>query len=258
MSFTCKTLCVFIALTAVSVCWAEPVATVVAVYRDTFKADGDLTDWKGIEFIWVTPSNGVIDAGTTMPSSDADLSFRFAVGYDDEALYVAVEVTDDHVVADSCAPGLLSAPAWDDDAVEIFLDGNNNRATDSRLADGSELRFGGEFSIVANGAAMSDYSGYPQSFGKLWSGATNYASVTNGTASCMIYEFRMTWAAMGLQSCPKAIGFTLSVQDDDDGGRRDHALYWTGNPKRPFSDESAFGSLLFHDKKILEIYDTKP
>ena len=31
----------------------------------------------------------------------------------------------------------------------------------------------------------------------------------------------------------------------DGGGRRDHALYWTGNPRRPFSDESAFGILVF-------------
>lgn len=251
MSFNCKTLCAFMVLTVVSTGWAEPVATGVAAHRHTFKADGDLKDWKGIEFLRVTPSNGVLDAGTKPPSSDADLSFRFAVGYDDEALYVAVHVVDDQVIADSCAPGSLSAPAWDDDAVEIFLDGNNNRARDSRLEDGSELRFGGEFSIIANSAAMSDYSGYPQSFGKLWSGATNYAAVTNGTASQLVYEFRMTWAAMGLQASPEAIGFNLSVQDDDDGGRRDHALYWVGNPRRPFSDESAFGTLFFNDNNTL-------
>ena len=34
------------------------------------------------------------------------------------------------------------------------------------------------------------------------------------------------------------------VDGRDGGGRRDHALYWTGNPKRPFSDESAFGILV--------------
>ena len=50
---------------------------------------------------------------------------------------------------------------------------------------------------------------------------------------------------MGRTSRPDRIGFNIGVQDDDGGGRRDHALYWTGNPKRPFSDESAFGVLVF-------------
>ena len=50
---------------------------------------------------------------------------------------------------------------------------------------------------------------------------------------------------MGRTSRPDRIGFNISVQDDDGGGRRDHALYWVGNPKRPYSDESAFGILVF-------------
>ncbi len=251
MSFNCKILFTFVALTALSICRAESVAPILAVQRSAIKVDGSLCDWKDIAFTTITPKSGVNDATTPPPDSDADLCFRFAVAYDDEAFYVAVETTDDKVVADSCEPGTISAPAWDDDAVEIFIDGNNNRASDSRLTDGSELRFGGEFSLIANVAAMSDFSGYPNSFGRLWNGATNYASVTNGTAPRMVYEFRMTWAAMGLQSRPEEIGFNLSVQDDDDGGRRDHALYWVGNPVRPFSDESAFGTLHFNDNTPL-------
>lgn len=247
MSFNYKTLCASIAIATLSASCGQARTPTLIVQRNAIKVDGKLCDWKGIDFTSVTPTSGVNDATTPPPDSAEDLSFRFAVAYDDEAFYVAVETTDDQVVADSCEPGSISAPAWDDDAVEIFIDGNNNRAPNSRLADGSELRFGGEFSLIANGAAMSDFSGYPNSFGKLWSGATNYASVTNGTAPRMIYEFRITWAAMGLQARPEKIGFNLSVQDDDDGGRRDHALYWVGNPERPFSDESAFGTLHFND-----------
>jgi hypothetical protein len=50
---------------------------------------------------------------------------------------------------------------------------------------------------------------------------------------------------MGQTSCPNAIGFNISLQDDDDGGRRDSALYLTGNPKVPFLDESKFGIICF-------------
>ena len=49
---------------------------------------------------------------------------------------------------------------------------------------------------------------------------------------------------MGRTNAPARIGFNIGVQDDDGGGRRNHALYWTGNPARPFSDESAFGILV--------------
>ena len=43
---------------------------------------------------------------------------------------------------------------------------------------------------------------------------------------------------------PDRIGFNIGVQDDDGGGRRDHTLYWTGTPHRPYVNESAFGTLV--------------
>jgi hypothetical protein len=207
--------------------------------------DGDLADWKDATFRTVTPDTGIPDPATQPIDGPADLSFRFAVAHDAAALYVAVEVTDDAVTADSCEPESVSAPAWDDDAVEVFLDGNHNRAVDSRVPDGSELRYGGEFSLIANGAAMSDYSGYPKTFGTLWSGATNWDRVQRAEARRMVYEFRLPWVVMGRSEAPASIGFTLSVQDDDDGGRRDHALYWAGKLPSPFRDESGFGSIRF-------------
>ena len=61
----------------------------------------------------------------------------------------------------------------------------------------------------------------------------------------MRYELRITWSMMGLSAVPERIGFTLSAQDDDDGGRRDHALYFVGGPMRPFLDERFFADLVF-------------
>ena len=37
---------------------------------------------------------------------------------------------------------------------------------------------------------------------------------------------------------------TVCIHDDDDGGACDYALYWKGNPKYPFADESAFGEIV--------------
>ena len=211
---------------------------------------------------FVSVTNGVVDAGTTPPRDDRDLSYYFDCAYDDKCLCVAVIVADDDRQSDSCAEGSVSCPAWDDDAVEIFLDGEFARLPDSRADKGIHLKHGGEFTLVANGAAMSDFSGYPKTFVPLmdldrqkavpastnvwWTGIVTEIPKGPGETipNALSYTFIIPWAAMGRTNAPERIGFNIGVQDDDGGGRRNHALYWTGNPARPFSDESAFGVLV--------------
>ncbi|MBQ9727954.1 MAG: DUF4886 domain-containing protein [Kiritimatiellae bacterium] len=212
---------------------------------------------------FVSVTNGVVDAGTTSPLDDKDLCYWFDCSYDDDSLCVSVVVFDDDRQSDSCAEGSVSCPAWDDDAVEIFLDGEFARLPDSRADGGVHLTHGGEFTLVANGAAMSDFSGYPKTFIPLedlarlkaaqdstnvwWTGVV--LPVISGPGervpNALLYNFVIPWRAMGRTDKPDRIGFNVGVQDDDGGGRRNHALYWTGNPARPFSDESAFGILEF-------------
>jgi hypothetical protein len=216
-----------------------------APFRDTIRLDGDFSDWKGIRFVSVTPATGVFDSEAPPANSADDLSFQFAVCHDDEALYVAVEVTDDVVQADSTQPGQITAPAWDDDAIEVFIDGNHNHAPDARVKDGSETAFGGEFSLIINGAAMSGFSGSPNTFGQpeYWQGATNWAAIQRGEKK-LRYEYRLTWKVMGGKVRPgDTIGFTIAAQDDDDGGRRDHTFYWKGISPHAWRDESGWGDL---------------
>lgn len=223
--------------------------TVRAVCIREIITDGDLSEWEEAEFTDVSPENGVLDTATRPFDSPFDLSFSFAAAYDSNALHIAVRTLDDRLCTDSCLPDDINAPAWDDDAVEIFIDGNCNGAADSRVRaeDGNfpELAHGGEFSITANGAAMSGFSGFPKTHGRLWHGA---ARVLSGTCPVSVsYEFSIPWNLISQgdsASGPHPVGFNISVQDDDDGGRRDHALYWTGNPERPFSDESMFGRII--------------
>ncbi|MGI5869169.1 MAG: sugar-binding protein [Kiritimatiellia bacterium] len=201
---------------------------------------------------FVSPTNGVADQATTSPTDDADLSYFFRCRHDSGGLLVEAFVRDDHVVADSCEPGAVSCPAWADDAVEIFIDGEMARLPDSRAGGGVHLRHGGEFALVANGAAQSDFSGVPrgylspaQAFGGMlpannwWTGEV-FPLPGVGYAT----RFYIPWNSMGQAKAPDRIGFTISVQDDDDGGRREHALYWTGNPEKPHIDESAYGILV--------------
>ncbi len=54
-------------------------------------------------------------------------------------------------------------------------------------------------------------------------------------------RFYIPWRSMGHKEAPTRIGFTISLQDDDNDGERDHTLYWTGNPAKPHLDERAYG-----------------
>ena len=246
----------------------------ITVHRGTLGAPPDDLRWT-----FVTPENGVVDAGTTAPLGPSDLCYGFLAMYDDNGMTVFVATFDDDVSTDNCKEGSTSCPAWDDDAVEVFLDGEFARLPDSRADKGIHLRHGGEFSLVANGAAMSDFSGYPNSFAALgepgslpegfgattnalWTGCVERQDLQRAPMLALPgcpagfapegtketdYAFYFSWAAMGRKDRPDRIGFNIGVQDDDGGGRRNHALYWTGNPARPFSDESAFGILEFDD-----------
>jgi len=225
----------------------KPVQTpaLLAPYHKPIVLDGDLADWKDVPFVPVTPQTSVFDLEAPPTAAADDLSFRFALCHDNEALYVAVEVTDDAIHADSTKPGDTNAPAWEDDAIEVFIDGNHNHAPDARAKDGSELAFGGEFSLVINGAAMSGFSGFPNSFGKAdhWQGATNWAALQKGEKT-LRYEYRLAWNVMGGKVRPgDTIGFTVAAQDDDDGGRRDHSFYWKGISPHCWRDESGWGDV---------------
>ncbi len=54
-----------------------------------------------------------------VPDSQADLRYTVRTMYDDDSLYVAVEVTDDRLVAVHTYPYL-----WQDDDVEVMIDGD--------------------------------------------------------------------------------------------------------------------------------------
>jgi hypothetical protein len=216
--------------------------TLLAPFR-SISLDGQLDDWQTVAFVEVSPATGVFDTESTATTAAADLSYRFAVAYDNTALYVAVEVTDDALQSDSTQPGAIVTSAllhepWKDDTVEVFLDGNNNDAPNNR----SELEkpSGGEFSLVHDGSATSDESGVPGAFGETgsWYGATRVVSGAN-----VVYELRLNRSVIGFAQEPaNGIGFTVSVQDDDDGGARDHASYWLWITDRRWMNEAAFGN----------------
>ena len=203
---------------------------------------------------FVSVTNGVCDDVCAAPCGDADLSYHFRCLHDDAGLLVETVVRDDDVATDTCPEGAIDCRSWLDDCAEVFLDGEMARLDDSRKEGGKHLWHGGEFVLVANGAAQSNSSAAPKGFispARAFGGGvlpdanwwTGEAFVLPGYGHAeRIY---IPWRSMGHQTTPTRVGFTISLQDDDNGGERDHTLYWTGNPAKPHLDERAFGVLNF-------------
>ncbi len=217
--------------------------------------DGNLSEWENMQFIEVTPQNGVFDGESGKTKRPEDFSFAFCVTNDDRYLYVAVRVVDDILVLDTNPdPAELHTRAWMDDAVEIFIDGDHNHAPNARDSLGVEFITGGEFSVVANGAVTSDQSGVPgrgndpeawTSAGSYGARGPAYAAPWDSTTGGFQIEARFNYKIMGEGVGPGSrIGFTISAHDDDDGGDRDVALYWKGFDHSAWRDESGWGDLI--------------
>ncbi len=198
---------------------------------------------------FVSVTNGVCDDVCGAPCGDNDLSYHFRCFHDAGGLIVETVVRDDDVATDTCPEGSIDCRSWLDDCAEVFIDGEMARLDDSRKEDRKHLWHGGEFVLVANGAAQSNSSAAPKGYippSRAFGGDLPDANWWTGEAFIIegyghAERFYIPWRSMGHKTIPERIGFTISLQDDDNGGERDHTLYWTGNPAKPHLDERAYG-----------------
>ncbi len=157
----------------------------------------------------------------------SDLSADWALMYDEDNLYVWVDVMDNEALNDS------GADPFDDDAVELFLDPDYSR--DSTY-DGSDIQ------LVFRRGDPNYYSfqnGQPATF----TGVT-FGQVDDGTSYQI--EIQIPWSALGqtgVSPTEKRIGFALKVDDDDDGLARDDRLAWFDPNDMGWSNPTTFGTL---------------
>ena len=155
-------------------------------------------------------------------TNSADLSGNFKALWDDTYLYVLADITDDTKTNES-------TNVYDDDAVEVYIDINNDKAT-------------------AYGANDAQYS-----FG--WNDGTTVGilptgrSTTGITYSALartggyIVEARIPWSTMqGNPVIGQLVGMDFMINDDDDGGTRDGKLSWNAATDNAWQDPSLFGT----------------
>jgi hypothetical protein len=198
--------------------------------------DGTVGDgeWIGSSMTEVTPETGSWDFGET------EVSYDFYVMYDEEYLYVAAKLTDDDIQIDSAPEGSIGGQTWMDDSIEIFVDGNHNMAADA--FDAAETPFGGQHVITANNAVR--FTDGVKSFGD-GPGDDFYAVADIKDQNHWEMEARMKLSLFGSPQQGDVVGFNISTNDDDGGGGEEAALFWTGTPPNIYSNEAAWGDLVF-------------
>jgi hypothetical protein len=182
--------------------------------------DGDPSEWDGATRIPLTKVDG------PAPTSPADFSAQYAVRWDDTALYVLLEVTDD-----VWNPAGSSA-AWEDDIGELFIDMDPRHPKVDW--DASE----DQFDLLQNNTAREG-TVHPRN----WDAKAAYVHLANNHWRI---EASVNWpSAFPKPRAGAVIGFDVAA-DDDDGAASDNLrirqLNWNNNGTLS-SDARFFGLL---------------
>lgn len=153
-----------------------------------------------------------------------DLSVSYQLTWDNTNLYIHVAVTDSALVNNS------DPDIWEDDGIELYLDGGNEKAT---AYDGNDHQFVFKY---------NDNTVYHLSAG----GATNPVGVTAAQGTIpggYTKEISVSWAFLGVTpSNGTQIGLDIHVNDDDDGGARDQKVAAFATTDNAWQNPSLFGT----------------
>lgn len=150
--------------------------------------------------------------------NDADLSGKVNVLYDNQNLYVLYTVTDNQKRASS-------TNFWENDAVELYIDGNSDKATSYDAND---------FQFVIRYDASQIQEGHSKSVTGIIAKATQ-----NSTG--YVVEASIPWSLVGVTpSDRKNIGIDFHINDSDQA-LRDGKITWFATQDNSYSDPSTFG-----------------
>ncbi|MBW7990497.1 MAG: hypothetical protein FVQ84_10835 [Planctomycetes bacterium] len=187
------------------------------------KLDGNIDE------VWFYSTEQAIDTSQVgaAPSSPADGSGTWRALWNWENLYVLVEVNDDALTNDSGGGN----NKWNDDSVEIYVDGDNSKASSPDENDHQYTFWWGN-EVLEEPSAI--HNGAPSIVG------VEYAVVT--TDNGYLLEVKLPWMSiMGEAATPgQQIGFDVWINDDDDGDGRDSQISWYSTDGNGWQDPSVW------------------
>jgi hypothetical protein len=144
---------------------------------------------------------------------------KVGVMWDTSYIYVGFQVTDSALRNDSVSN-------WDDDAVEIYIDANHNKATTYDSFDRQIVK-------GWNDSVLWEKNNYTTGILHAWLAVSGGYNV----------EVAIPWSNLGITAAAdKTIGFDAANDDDDNNGARDSQKIWSGTANN-WTDTSGFGDL---------------
>lgn len=204
--------------------WSMPV-----VHAQLITADGSVeAAWDAVAFRSI---ENVLQGADSI-SDEADFSAQYKMLWDDQGIYVLVEIHDDILENDQ-------DKIWKNDMVEIYFDMDNSK---NILKPGASWNVSSyddndyQFAVTVGEATVS--------------GGPEDADVAFGsdltTSGTYMLEFHFDWADLGLAGAlieGDVIGFDITVGDNDNGTTRHSYLGWNTPTGEVYHDASLFGTV---------------
>ncbi|MBT1690595.1 sugar-binding protein [Dawidia soli] len=164
-------------------------------------------------------------ANTILGGTPGDYSGRWRALYNSTNLYFLVEVNDATRMNDS------GGNWWEDDVVEIFIDGNNSKGTSYDGANDFQLGFRwNDTAVKAGGNSVTNTAGI------------NFAMYAAGAG--YVLEVAIPWSTIGVTpALGNTIGLDVQVDDDDNGGTRDAQMASFATNTTAWQNPSVFGTV---------------
>lgn len=158
-------------------------------------------------------------------SLPADYAGKWRAMYNNTHLYLLVEVTDANKFSDS------GASWWEDDVVEIFIDGDNSKGTAYDGINDFQLGFRwNDNTIHVGGYSVNRTTGINY---------TQYATTAGYTL-----EVAIPWSTIGVSSSiGKSLGLDVQIDDDDNGGTRDAQIASFATNTTAFQNPGVLGTV---------------
>jgi hypothetical protein len=177
--------------------------------------DGRLDEWGKLAHPVLHPGQTF---GAEFWTGPADAHYEFELAYDDDAVYVAVNVSDDHVAA------VKNRPPWEQDGIELVIDARDDpeRANDRRDYGETWRSYAYlAFSPAAQREQMAVWE--PE---KIPAGVT-FACVPTATGySAEVRVPQGVLNALGRTGHFDTLRFDIAVHDSEEPGGPQTTLWW--------------------------------
>jgi hypothetical protein len=158
----------------------------------------------------------------TPVSSPNDLAADFKTMWDQNNLYLFVDVTDDVLRNDA-------VNAWENDCVEVYIDATNSKTTSYGPTDYQY------FFVWDKTSPKIDETKHQRIEG------VQYAMVTTDTGYRV--EIKFPWSTLGIKPHPGAkIGLDVHVGDNDGGQKRIRKITWHDTQEKAWENPQFFGN----------------